>query len=57
MIGFLNDRTHSLSASFGFIALVYFASGSLILSLTIRNPLNPSTTSNQLGNDHWSWKS
>ena len=52
VIGFLNDRTHSLSASFGFIALVYFASGSLILSLTIRNPLNPSTTSNQLGNDH-----
>jgi hypothetical protein len=24
-IGFLNDRTHSLTASFGFIALVYFA--------------------------------
>jgi ACS family tartrate transporter-like MFS transporter len=57
VIGFLNDRTHSLSASFGFIALVYFASGSLILSLRIRNPLNPSTTSDQLGNDHWSWKS
>ncbi len=32
VIGFLNDRTHSLTASFGFIALVYFASGSLILS-------------------------
>ena len=24
-IGFLNDRTHSLSASFAFIALVYVA--------------------------------
>ena len=32
-IGFLNVRTHSLAASFGFIAFVYFASGSLILSL------------------------
>jgi ACS family tartrate transporter-like MFS transporter len=32
-IGSLNVRTHSLAASFGFIALVYFASGSLILSL------------------------
>jgi ACS family tartrate transporter-like MFS transporter len=32
-IGFLNDRTHSLTASFGLIALVYFASASLILRL------------------------
>ena len=32
MIGFLNDRTHSLTASFGFIALVYIAAASLILS-------------------------
>jgi ACS family tartrate transporter-like MFS transporter len=32
-IGFLNDRTHSLVASFAFIALVYLAAGSLILSL------------------------
>jgi ACS family tartrate transporter-like MFS transporter len=32
-IGFLNVRTHSLAASFGFIAFVYFGSGSLILSL------------------------
>jgi len=31
-IGFLNVRTHSLAASFRFIAFVYFASGSLILS-------------------------
>jgi ACS family tartrate transporter-like MFS transporter len=41
-IGFLNDRTHSLTASFGFIALLYIAAGSLILSLKIRDPLAPS---------------
>lgn len=39
VIGFLNDRTHSLTASFGFIALVYVAAASLILSLRIRDPL------------------
>jgi MFS transporter, ACS family, tartrate transporter len=39
MIGFLNDRTHSLTAGFGFIALVYAAAASLILSLKIRDPL------------------
>jgi MFS transporter, ACS family, tartrate transporter len=38
-IGFLNDRTHSLTASFAFIALVYVAAGSLILSLRIRDPI------------------
>jgi hypothetical protein len=32
-IGFLNDRTHSLTASFAFIALVYLAAGGLVLSL------------------------
>ena len=37
-IGFLNDRTHALTASFGFIAIVYFVSGSLILSLRVRDP-------------------
>ena len=37
-IGFLNDRTHSLTASFAFIALVYFAAGALILSLRVRDP-------------------
>jgi ACS family tartrate transporter-like MFS transporter len=36
-IGFLNDRTHSLAASFAFIALVYLAAGGLILSLRVRN--------------------
>jgi ACS family tartrate transporter-like MFS transporter len=38
-IGSLNDRTHSLTASFAFIALVYVAAGSLILSLRIRDPI------------------
>jgi MFS transporter, ACS family, tartrate transporter len=38
-IGFLNDRTHSLTASFAFIALVYVAASSLILSLRIREPI------------------
>lgn len=47
-IGFLNDRTRSLAASFGFIALVYVAAGSLILGLKIRNPLDASQGSNQL---------
>src|SRR5262252_7853257 len=39
MIGFLNDRTHSLVASFGLIALVYIAAGGLILSLKTRPTL------------------
>jgi ACS family tartrate transporter-like MFS transporter len=39
IIGFLNDRTHSLTASFGFIGLVYVAAASLILGLRIRDPL------------------
>jgi ACS family tartrate transporter-like MFS transporter len=37
-IGFLNDRTHSLAASFAFIALVYAAAGGLILTLRVRDP-------------------
>jgi hypothetical protein len=47
MIGFLNERTHSLTAGFGFIALVYAVSGSLILSLKIRNPLDTPQGLNQ----------
>ena len=39
-IGFLNDRTHSLAASFGLIALVYLVAGALILSLKTRAALN-----------------
>ena len=39
-IGVLNDRTHSLAASFAFIALVYAAAASLILGLRARDPSN-----------------
>jgi len=42
VIGWVNDRTHSLTASFGFIALVYVAAASLILSQRIRDPLQAS---------------
>ena len=42
VIGLLNDRTHSLTASFAFIALVFFAAASLTLSLKIRDPLQAS---------------
>jgi ACS family tartrate transporter-like MFS transporter len=35
-VGLLNDRTHSLMASFEFIACVYLVAGFLILSLTTR---------------------
>jgi ACS family tartrate transporter-like MFS transporter len=41
-IGFLNDRTHSLAASFALIALVYVAAGGLILSLRVRDPIGVS---------------
>jgi ACS family tartrate transporter-like MFS transporter len=37
-IGYLNDRTHSLAASFAFIALVYVMAGGLALSLRTRDP-------------------
>ena len=39
-IGVLNDRTHSLTASFGFIAFVYIGAGSLILYLRRRRSLD-----------------
>jgi hypothetical protein len=42
VIGILNDRTHSLTASFGFISLVYVAAAGLILGLRIRDPLQAS---------------
>ena len=45
-IGFLNDRTHSLAASFAFIALVYVAAGVLILSLRVRRPTGVFSRSN-----------
>jgi ACS family tartrate transporter-like MFS transporter len=43
-IGYLNDRTRSLTASFAFIALVYVVAGSLILSLRIRFKLERQDT-------------
>jgi ACS family tartrate transporter-like MFS transporter len=45
-IGFLNDQTHSLAASFAFIALVYVVAGGLILSLRIRDTVGVSQVSN-----------
>ena len=39
-IGFLNDRTHSLTASFGLIAMVYFGAGTLMLGLRVENPVD-----------------
>ena len=42
LIGVLNDRTQSLTASFGFIALVFVGAASLILSLRIRDPIQVS---------------
>ena len=39
VIGLLNDRTHSLNASFAFIGLVYLAAGAFTLTLKVRNPL------------------
>jgi len=40
LIGFLNQRTHALTASFALIALMYFAAGAVILSLRILDPLD-----------------
>jgi MFS transporter, ACS family, tartrate transporter len=48
LIGFLNDRTHALKASFAFIALVYLAAGILILGLRVHSPRATSRRSNQL---------
>jgi len=42
LIGVLNDRTHSLTASFTFIALSYIAAASIIFCLRIRDPLHTS---------------
>ncbi|HEY7304060.1 MAG TPA: MFS transporter [Bryobacteraceae bacterium] len=42
LIGILNDRTHSLAASFLFITLAFVAAGSLVLCLRIGNPLEAS---------------
>ena len=42
VIGFLNDRTHSLITSFGFIALVYVAAAGLVFFVRIRDPIRVS---------------
>ena len=39
VIGFLNDRTHSLNPSFALIGLTYLAAGVSALTLKVRNPL------------------
>jgi len=39
-IGFLNDRTHSLMPSLGFIAFAYLVAGSLIVSLKTRHSVH-----------------
>ena len=54
VIGLLNDRTHSLTASFGFIALVYVAAAGMILGLKIRDPLQVSQGRNQTENSRLS---
>lgn len=47
MIGFLNDKTHSLTTGFGFIALAYLVAWILILGLKIQNPLQAFQDSEQ----------
>jgi nitrate/nitrite transporter NarK len=42
LIGVLNERTHSLIASFTFIALSYVAAASLLLCLRMRDPVHAS---------------
>jgi len=39
LIGFLNMRTHGVTAGLGFIALAYGVAAVLMLSLKIRDPL------------------
>src|SRR5258708_1022042 len=42
LIGFLNMRTHGVTSSLAFIALAYLVAGGLMVSLRIRDPLQPS---------------
>jgi len=46
LIGFLNDRRHSLATSFAFIALVYVVAGTLVLCLRVRDPIGVLQRSN-----------
>jgi MFS transporter, ACS family, tartrate transporter len=52
LIGLLNDRTHSLTASFIFIALAYVASASLVLTLKIGDPIQASSRCIPAGSRH-----
>jgi len=47
LIGFFNQRTHSLTTSFACVALAYVAASALVLTLKIRNPLDASPLANQ----------
>ena len=42
LIGWLNERTHALRATFALIAVLYLAAGGLIVALRVRNPLEAS---------------
>jgi ACS family tartrate transporter-like MFS transporter len=48
IVGYFNDRTHSLTASFAFIVLAYIVGGVLILSMKIRNPLDAAPARQEL---------
>jgi hypothetical protein len=50
-IDFLNLRTHSLSASNGFVALVYVVAGGLILGSKTDNPLRAAEINGVIGNN------
>jgi hypothetical protein len=39
-VAFLNNRTHSLAASFAFLALAYLGAAALVVVLRVPNPLD-----------------
>jgi ACS family tartrate transporter-like MFS transporter len=43
VISYLNERTHSLTASFAFIAFAYVSAGTLVLLLTVHSPREEET--------------
>jgi MFS transporter, ACS family, tartrate transporter len=50
LIGFLNQRTHSLNAALTFIALAYVAASILILTPKIRNPFDVTAAAKPMEN-------
>ena len=50
IVGLLNDRTHSLTASFAFIGLVYLAAAGLLLSLKVSDPRDVARRASQTEN-------